>query len=92
MSRFIDPRGKTTYGLGVCARCNRKMSLDDLHPDGNSPGLMVCDEDSDGYDPYRLPFNPADANISLPFVRPDVPVEPPDGASNFPDTLRSERS
>lgn len=90
MSKFLNTRGRTTLGIGICDRCKRKFSLDDLQPDGNTPGLMVCEKDSDEYDPYRLPFTPADADISLRFVRPDTPLEPT--GPNLPDTLRSERS
>lgn len=73
MPRFIDPTGEPTYGLGICARCSRKFRLADLNPDPNYPALMVCDEDSDDYDPYRLAAKPED-QVVLPFVRPDVPL------------------
>jgi hypothetical protein len=49
------------------------MPLADLYPDPNSPGLMVCLEDLDLYDPYRLPPRVTE-DITLPFVRPDVPL------------------
>ena len=70
---FIDPHGEPTYGLGICARCSRKMVLSALRPDPNSPGLMVCDEDRDDYDPYRLAPRKED-QIVLPFVRPDTSI------------------
>jgi hypothetical protein len=70
---FIDPTGEPTYGLGICARCSRKFRLAELHPDPNFPALMVCDADTDDYDPYRLAPRKED-QIVLPFVRPDVPV------------------
>lgn len=89
MSKFINPRGRRTAAIAICDRCKLKFPWDELRPDGNTPGLMVCEKDSDEYDPYRLPFAPADADISLRFVRPDTPLEPT--GSNFPDTLRSER-
>jgi len=76
MSRFLDPTGKTTYGIGVCARCQKKMSLDDLHPDPNTPGLLVCEADLDDYDPYRLPPK-AYEEIHLRFSRPDTIIDPP---------------
>jgi hypothetical protein len=34
---------------------------------------MVCDEDTDQYDPYRLAPRRPD-QIVLPFTRPDVPL------------------
>lgn len=75
MPIFLDTTGEPTLGIGLCARCSRKMPLAQLHPDPNSPGLMVCDDDRDDYDPYRLPARPAD-NLKLPFTRPDVPLAP----------------
>ena len=82
MPIFIDTTGNSTLGIGICARCSRKFPLHNLKPDPNYPGLMVCDDDRDNFDPYRLPPRQAD-NVVLPFVRPDVvlrnngPVELP---------------
>lgn len=45
-------------------------------PDPNAPGLMVCQADLDDFDPYRLPPREPD-DITLPFVRPDVPLTIP---------------
>lgn len=73
MTRFIDPSGQPTFGIGICARCSRKFPLADLSPDPNYPGLMVCVEDKDEYDPYRLAPRAPD-KIILPFNRPDVSV------------------
>lgn len=73
MSRYLDTRGKSTLGIGICSRCSRKFSLDDLYPDPNSPGLRVCKSDLDQFDPYRLPARPAD-KLTLRFVRPDDPL------------------
>lgn len=74
MARWLDTRGKSTLGLGLCGRCSRKFSLDDLFSDPNFPGLKVCKQDLDDYDPWRLPARPAD-QIALRFVRPDVPLD-----------------
>lgn len=75
MPLFIDPTGKTTYGIGICDRCKKKYSLDDLQPDGNNPGLMVCNEGcSDQFDPYKLPQRETE-DITLRFVRPDIPLD-----------------
>ena len=71
--KFLDVRGESTFGVGICGRCSRKMPLAYLHPDPNYPNLMVCDEDTDDYDPYRLAAKPED-QIVLPFVRPDTPI------------------
>lgn len=75
MPIFLDTRGRTTLGIGICGRCSRKFSLDDLHPDPNYPGLRVCREDMDEFDPWRLPARPPD-QVALRFARPDVPLVP----------------
>lgn len=73
MPIFLDTRGKTTLGIGVCGRCGIKMSLDDLYPDPNTLGVRVCVDDLDQLDPYRLPpLQPE--KISLDFPRPDVNI------------------
>lgn len=73
MAIWLDTRGRSTLGIGICDRCRRKMSIEDLYPDGNSPGLRVCLEDRDELDPYRLPARQPE-KITLPFVRPDVNI------------------
>ena len=55
MAIWLDTTGRGTLGIGICDRCRRKMSIEDLWPDMNSPGLRVCLEDRDQLDPYRLP-------------------------------------
>jgi len=73
MPVFLDTRGRSTLGIALCARCSRKFPLGELQHDPNYPNLMVCREDVDDYDPYRLAPRPPD-QIVLPFVRPDLPV------------------
>ena len=70
MPVFLDPTGNTNYGIGICQRCSRKFFLHELHSDPNTPGLKVCIDDLDDYDPYRLAPRQAD-RITLPFYRPD---------------------
>jgi hypothetical protein len=70
MAIFLDPTGNPTYGIGICQRCSRKFFLHELHSDPNTPGLKVCIDDLDDYDPYRLAPRQAD-RITLPFYRPD---------------------
>ena len=53
MAIWLDTTGRGTLGIGICDRCRRKMSIEDLWPDMNSPGLRVCSEDRDQLDPYR---------------------------------------
>lgn len=73
MPVFLDTRGNSTLGIGICGRCSRKMSLDDLYPDPNYPGLRVCSDDLDQYDPYRLPARQPEV-IALQYPRPDTPL------------------
>jgi hypothetical protein len=42
-------------------------------PDPNFPGMRVCKEDKDNFDPWRLPALQTE-NIALRFPRPDVSV------------------
>lgn len=84
MPRFLNTTGRSTLGIALCARCSRKFSLEDLFPDPNSPGLMVCRKDLDDLDPYRLPPREPD-QINLLFVRPDVSLT--DLADSFTLTL-----
>ncbi len=81
MARFLDTTDEATYGIGICDRCSRKFPLAELLPDPNSPGLRVCVDDRDDYDPYRLPPRQPD-QINLPFYRPDTPM-------TFEDTMAS---
>ncbi len=78
MSIFIDPSGSSTFGIGICARCSRKMKLEDLYDDPNAPGLKVCLEDLDDYDPYRLAARPTE-DINLIYSRPARPLNDLDG-------------
>lgn len=71
MAIWLDTTGRGTLGIGVCDRCRVKMSIEELMPDPNSPGLRVCQKDLDQLDPYRLPARQVEA-IALPFVRPDA--------------------
>lgn len=73
MPLYLNTRGNSTLGIGICSRCSIKMPLDKLHPDPNFPGLRVCDKDLDEFDPYRLPPRQTE-NISLPFMRTDTPI------------------
>jgi len=59
----------------ICDRCRRKVPYRDLRPDGNSPGLMVCQDPGcwDPRDPWRLPPIQPD-NIILRHPRPDTNI------------------
>jgi hypothetical protein len=73
MGLYLDTRGLAYAGIGICDRCSRKFPIGELMPDRNSPGLRVCRDDLDELDPYRLPARQTE-RITLPFVRPDVPI------------------
>lgn len=77
MSIWLDTRGRSTLAVAICGRCSRKMSLDDLYPDPNAPGLLVCEKDLDVFDPWRLPPRQTE-DITLRNPRPDVPLTVPD--------------
>lgn len=82
MPIFLDTTGNASLGIALCARCSRKFPIGELYSDPNSPGLMVCKEDLDVLDPYRLPPREPD-QINLAFVRPDVPLEVPVAIETF---------
>ncbi len=87
MAKFLDTRGNSTLGIGICARCSRKFPIGELRSDPNFPNLMVCKVDSDQYDPYRLAPRAPD-QIVLPFVRPDLPLNTsPAGVVNELDNI-----
>ena len=73
MPVYLDTRGNSVLSVAVCDRCNRKFPYVDLMPDPNFPGMRVCKEDLDNFDPWRLPARQTE-NIALRFPRPDVSV------------------
>jgi len=73
MPVYLDTRGNSVLSVAVCDRCNRKFAYVDLMPDPNFPGMRVCKQDLDNFDPWRLPARQTE-NIALRFPRPDVSV------------------
>lgn len=73
MSVYLDTRGNSVLSVAVCDRCSRKFAYVDLMPDPNFPGMRVCKDDLDNFDPWRLPARQTE-NITLRFPRPDVSV------------------
>ena len=73
MPVYLDTRGNSVLSVAVCDRCNRKFAYTELMPDPNFPGMRVCKDDLDNFDPWRLPARQTE-NISLRFPRPDVSV------------------
>ena len=60
--------------IAVCDRCNFKTPYNRLRPDGDAPGLRVCDRPGcwDRKDPWKLGPRGPD-QIALHYPRPDVP-------------------
>ena len=73
MGVYLNTLGRATLGIGICGRCSRKFSLDDLWSDPNSPGLRGCAVDRDEFDPYRLPARQPET-LALRYPRPDTPI------------------
>ena len=76
MPVYLDTRGNSVLSVAVCDRCNRKFAYTELMPDPNFPGMRVCKDDLDNFDPWRLPARQTE-NIALRFPRPDVSVALP---------------
>ena len=73
MPVYLDTRGNSVLSVAICDRCSRKFAYVDLMPDPNFPGMRVCKDDLDQFDPWRLPAIQTE-NIALRFPRPDVSV------------------
>jgi hypothetical protein len=73
MPKFIDTRGRTKIAIAICGRCSQKFPYDELEEDPNIPGLFVCKDDKDQFDPWRLPARQTE-DISLDHPRPDVGI------------------
>lgn len=73
MPVYLDTRGNTVLSVAVCDRCRRKFAYTELYPDPNFPGMRVCKDDLDNFDPWRLPARQTE-NIALRFPRPDTDI------------------
>jgi hypothetical protein len=73
MPVYLDTRGNSVLSVAICDRCSRKFPYVDLMPDPNFPGMRVCKDDLDNFDPWRLPAIQPE-NITLRFPRPDVDI------------------
>lgn len=73
MPVYLDTRGNSVLSVAICDRCSRKFAYTELMPDPNFPGMRVCKDDVDQFDPWRLPAIQTE-NIALRFPRPDVSV------------------
>lgn len=70
MSRYINTMGRSNLAIGICQRCRFKYALDDLSPDRDNKGLLVCVDCNDIRDPYKLPARRAD-KFSIKRPSPD---------------------
>lgn len=73
MSYYLDTTGYACLAIAICDRCKMKRAWVELVPDPNSPGLRVCADCADEFDPYRLPARQTE-NITMPWARPDTSV------------------
>lgn len=73
MPVYLDTRGNSILSVAICDRCSRKFAYTELMPDPNFPGMRVCKEDKDNFDPWRLPALQTE-NIALRFPRPDANI------------------
>lgn len=73
MPVYLDTRGNSVLSVAICDRCSRKFPYVDLMPDPNFPGMRVCKDDLDQFDPWRLPAIQTE-NITLRFPRPDIDI------------------
>lgn len=64
------------HGLGICDRCAMQFPYQALRKDGNSPGMLVCNECWDPIDPYRLPRK-QDLDFIIKNPRPPEPLVVP---------------
>ena len=74
MPLYLNTLGRGRVAVAICARCSRKMSIEELSSDPNAPGLQVCDGCKDDLDPWRLPPRMTE-DISLRNPRPDLPLQ-----------------
>jgi hypothetical protein len=70
---YCDTRGQPVLSVAVCDRCSRKLPYSMLRSDPNAPGLKVCPDDVDQFDPWRLAARQTE-NITLRHPRPDTSV------------------
>lgn len=77
-------RAAAKIAWGICDRCGFRYKLNQLHRDGNTPGLLVCEKDWDVKDPWRLPPQKV-SRVNLRWTRPEVPLLGPNGELVFED-------
>lgn len=70
---YLNTQGNANVAIAICARCSFKFPYGELSADRNAPGLRVCKDCNDDFDPWRLPPRQPE-NITLQFPRPDEPL------------------
>lgn len=73
MPKFLNTTGNARLSVAICDRCAKKYPIDELFPDPNSPGLRVCKNDLDQFDPWRLAPRMTE-KITIDNPRPDSDV------------------
>lgn len=73
--------GNGKISIAVCQRCFLQLPYQMLMPDGDVPGLLVCNPVYrkgcwDNKDPYKLPPRQPDP-VALRHPRPDTPLNLP---------------
>lgn len=92
MSRlFLDTTGKSSLGIGICDRCKRKFPIGELRPDRDSPGLLVCRDDNDELDRYKLPPRQPE-DVTLRQIRLDTDIAVDEDLSTIWDVSYPEDS
>lgn len=73
MTRFLNTKGRSNVAIAICDRCHLKFPIGELSSDPNFPGLRVCKNDLDEFDPWRKAPRQSE-DITLTYPRPDVNV------------------
>ena len=73
MPLYLDTRSEPTAAVAICDRCRFKFPIAKLESDPNSPGLRVCVDCIDEFDPYRLPPRVTE-KIDVQYPRPEEPL------------------
>lgn len=89
MPVYLDTRGEAVLSVAICDRCSRKFPYGALYSDPNSPGLRVCAQDLDEFDPWRLAPLQTE-NITLRHPRPDVSIALPGRSIPIPNAPNIE--
>lgn len=74
MSLYLPVKLSPNAAIAICGRCRKKKYLSELKSDPNIPGLRVCRECVDEYDPYRLPARQPE-EIAVANPRPEEPLD-----------------